>query len=338
MSAVPHRELLSPSFFSFAGSRYDDASASARAFGECIGNLTGPGGDDTRALEVIVAAIGADFGAAAVTGINMASGRGVGGVTQLTGQFLQRLKAWFGNRKISVAPYVEDRMKLAERLRSDSRKRGSITDYRWDNYRGDYAANSMELVLEQQVRGLLRGRSLGQPLVVVDFGGGRGVTFSRLATTFEQNVKREEIAFVVTNLARQPNRPGGLVHFLRADAEELLDARLRLPSGTEIPVVGNVALMHERLALTHGVANDIHFALLGKTFSDRGTFFMFSRNLTHPSVGLPSYIDPYRWEATEHGTANLRNMGFGHLKGGERDWYDVFTRNPDVAKRFGQAR
>jgi hypothetical protein len=107
------------------------------------------------------------------------------------------------------------------------------------------------------------------PVVVLDIGGGRGTTWSRLAVQHADAVQAGKVAFVVSNLRNGPetysDRYGwpedadsaeyqrllertqeeGLVHFVNSTFIGLPDVTITLPNGRDIKLEDNVSIMHE---------------------------------------------------------------------------------------------
>lgn len=128
----------------------------------------------------------------------------------------------------------------------------------------------LERFFAKQARKLLELKGRDAPVVMLDIGGMTGQSWSRLALTFETEVRDSQIAFVVSNLVYDPEkhlddelkykraevrdlltRGRPLVHFVQADAAQLRRESITLPNGKDFRIKGNVDLLHECFALTY---------------------------------------------------------------------------------------
>lgn len=104
------------------------------------------------------------------------------------------------------------------------------------------------------------------PVVALDIGGMVGVSWSRLARLFEQEVEEGRVVLVVSNLAYDPdqdlakeilgkvnrtivNEARGLAHYIVADPSRLTETQVQLPDGSSLPLAGNVDVAFERFSL-----------------------------------------------------------------------------------------
>lgn len=170
----------------------------------------------------------------------------------------------------------------------------------------------------------------GSPVVVVDFGGMHGFSMIRLAAVLTQEVAQGKVVFVVTNLGRNPGysslEKNALahtaswedlrlfsicrrdIHFVQADAEDLLSSSVSLPSGEYYPLRGHVDILHESMTLTHGKINDIDLPRLGLMLSRYGTLIIGSKFLD-PASSVNATDHEVRENAHQLGFLNLERMG-----------------------------
>lgn len=146
-------------------------------------------------------------------------------------------------------------------------------------------------------------KSVKRPIVVMDFGGGIGTTWCRLAKEFEAEVKKGNLIFVVTNqekgfdvkLALENNYThtseagdkavveyalkNNLIKYIEAeptgndtpDVKSLRQFKLQ-HQGKFIPLIGNVDLINSRMSLIHSLIPEIHYPRVFELMSDQGTF------------------------------------------------------------------
>lgn len=124
--------------------------------------------------------------------------------------------------------------------------------------------SGLEVFLHDLAENLLNSKPKDQPVVLLDMGGGAGLSWSRLAQVFEREVMESRLAFVVTNLvlsedevlqtygsedsflARNPQA----VNFISGRFTSLKDRSITLPNNREIGLVSNVDVVHDRKAPT----------------------------------------------------------------------------------------
>ncbi len=182
------------------------------------------------------------------------------------------------------------------------------------------------------------------PVVVVDFGGLSGISMMRLATAMTDLVDDNKVLFIVTSIAYRPDVDGirqtleygsqktafdidrmpNRVHFVQADAEELLSTSFTV-NDIRYPLAGNVDIVHEADALKHDHISDIDLPRIAKLLSGYGTFFMRTHYLDldqYMLMALPD--DPldtaFKERRLSHlqGEANLERMGLPLMDLGNR--------------------
>jgi hypothetical protein len=131
-----------------------------------------------------------------------------------------------------------------------------------------------EAYLETEIKRRLEARNPGDPPeVVVDLGGARGVTWSREANKFAEQVRAGEVIFVVTNLVNSPRvydspnylevRDTGdygpllervvdekLVQFINTTFQALPNATIRWPDGRSVPLAGRATILNDIRSMT----------------------------------------------------------------------------------------
>lgn len=219
----------------------------------------------------------------------------------------------FGQR----AENIRYRVRLSYEEKNRRRKEGPQV---YDNFLGLYSNSEtaefsgIESKLSDLVGELLRRdleSSSSDPVVVLDFGGGLGFSFGRLAGRYKKEIKESRLVLVVTNLDADKDKifgefkkiksqnstvriPGDvyakileehesnmhLLNFLEASAGELRRATISLPNGIKLALAGRVDVVHEKLALAHSLKPEIDVPLLGSMLSERGILFLGSRRPT----------------------------------------------------------
>lgn len=241
-------------------------------------------------------------------------------------------------RFLPVRFEVEQALTDAARLGDQSNVGWSFSDglYRsYDDFRntndtatGEHQLGDIELMIADRIDGLLNESELDKPVVAMDFGGGRGMSWLRIASQpkYRTAIEDGRLAMVITNLGftpdSEPDSEGytgvarsmnadnalyktganvctysqkemewaqnnqNLVHNIDANALELSDAIITLPDGNELPLAGNVDIIHERLALAHTHVPDLALANFSRILSQRGVLFSDAAtyyHLPHPS-------------------------------------------------------
>lgn len=138
----------------------------------------------------------------------------------------------------------------------------------WDefNHRSNpWELVGLELFYAKQIRKVLE-RKPEVPALLVDVGGRVAVSWARLTKEFEEEIRSSRIAFVASNLVygspadfideedyianRQVvDGTQGLLTYIKGDAGTLLETELTLPNGHQLPLRGNVDILHERYSI-----------------------------------------------------------------------------------------
>lgn len=144
------------------------------------------------------------------------------------------------------------------------------------------------------------------PVMALDFGGGMGLSWMRIAARpkYRKAIESSRLAMVVTNLGSVPEKSidaegysgisrsmrdinksypeyttadlcwaqenQGYVQYLDANSLELPEMAIDLPDGNNLPLKGNVGIIHERLALAHTHVPDLAVAVFGKLLNRYG--------------------------------------------------------------------
>lgn len=160
----------------------------------------------------------------------------------------------------------------------------------------------VEKSLDHMVEELL-AKSEKRPIVVMDFGGGIGLTWCRLAKKYEEAVKQGLLTFVVTNIESgydldaalntrvSSEHEGDVVKLVRyaknnnlvqyvegeligkdtKDIRSLRKLSLKV-GGRLVPLYGNVDIIHTRMSLLHSKIPEIHYPRLFELMSENGMF------------------------------------------------------------------
>lgn len=126
----------------------------------------------------------------------------------------------------------------------------------------------LEIYLRQMIKNLMTLKNNSEPVLILDVGGGVGLSWFRIAASFAKEVNEGKIAFIVSNFSFLPeqylsrkgivsiqedkylekSRP--LVHFLNGRFIDLHNQEIALPDGRILKLAKNVDLVHERSSLT----------------------------------------------------------------------------------------
>jgi hypothetical protein len=218
------------------------------------------------------------------------------------------------------APYFAERQRIQEEFRQgleeDPTYLGSINhitgryeaswlvdgDYtRQDIPGSDLYLAGLEVRLADRIDTLLATHKDGsKPDVALDIGGGVGVTWLKLATKYQQEIRSGRLILAVTNYAKHPldhlawlatvkgkakqarkaaalyeRCNEGVQYIDYFDFTDSMDCRLRLPSGKWFDAEGNVGLMHERFSLTAwGCVPEVNIPRAADHLSSRGTYLV----------------------------------------------------------------
>lgn len=173
------------------------------------------------------------------------------------------------------------RRSLEKQLIDDVQKGGE----RWPDSQGSYNSSSHSLIdqkllsqehyqkmvslelepptLHDQLRKFITRlkeiKPAEQPVIILDIGGGAGLSWGQTAALFEEDVKSGTVAFVVSNLSwtkEQFINPNQLIagtqyiHYLNTPFRQLCRQSINLPDGRVVPLRGAVDIAHECQSLT----------------------------------------------------------------------------------------
>ncbi len=138
------------------------------------------------------------------------------------------------------------------------------------------------------------------PVVFMDLGGMMGLTTSRLANHFREQVEKGEYIFVVTNIAFNPESDSKdlslspdemtflestrkLTHFVNGTTSQLLRKSFSTVQG-EVKLKGNIDFLHEATSVTaHSEIPEIEVARLGHFLSPVGIYATRDNEVWGPS-------------------------------------------------------
>lgn len=262
---------------------------------------------------------------------------------------------------IDVAPRIGERTKLSEKLKKEIRNLGNeawmVCMGNYDNFYSDEhnfserkdqnELRSVEKILTQQIKELVNFKT-DQPVIVLDFGGMYSLSFLRMAENSEIRglVESEKVILVVTNLGftleeglktvdrdkyisqdqlELINKNKNLVAYIQSDAAELRNKKIISHStGRKIDLNGHIDLVHESMALAHGLKNDVDLYLLAKCLSSNGIMFIGS-TYSHPEEIVPPGFRPFRDEAHSIGFSNLEKAGMVEVIPKKTSNYRIFS-------------
>jgi hypothetical protein len=248
---------------------------------------------------------------------------------------------------------------------------------------GKHPLVSMETDIANNIGTRLGESSDDNPVIALDFGGGLGLSWMRIAAqpANKQAIKEGRLAMVATNLGEMPdqsrdsdgysgiarsmNRRNNLdpsrdsrascldeglrwvqenqdlVRYLDANALELADMSIDLPNG-HVPLVGNVAVVHEHYALAHTHVPDLALAIFSKLLNSTGTLYSDAAtyyHLMHPelfsrislrngkTIQITEKYSEQRRLALAIGSKMLQNQGLSYRQDAARD-VGIFNRSP----------
>ena len=162
----------------------------------------------------------------------------------------------------------------------------------------------LEETYEHIIKQLLDSKQK-KPVIALDYGGGLGITWCRLALRFERQIRAGELLLVVTNMEEGFNhlaliRNRGIAdqalsssdtttleHVLRKNLVQYYSAeligqdkvnikslrQLKVHLGqNEVPLIGNTSFIHSRLAVHHTLIPEFHFPRIIELLSTTGVF------------------------------------------------------------------
>lgn len=266
--------------------------------------------------------------------------------------------------KIDIAPEIAERTRLSKNDKKEFRSSGRefwrvgfgqyetfyLDDHDSAQRKNEEELKGAEIILAQQVREFAKKGSDKQ-IVILDFGGMYSLSFLRIAGSpgIRELVTSGKATFVVTNLeftvdegiktAGQGNnditkeelelvdKNKNLVTYIQSDAAELRTKKIRNAfTGKEINLAGNIDLIHERMALAHGLKNDIDFYLLAKCLNDRGILFIGSERLHSRSLNDSPEMVSLREQTLKLGFSNLKKAGLIEINPIRATEYRIFSK------------
>lgn len=243
--------------------------------------------------------------------------------------------SYLRKQNVEPAPHFEDRLTKQVDLIEAAMVAGSKEKYRWTN--GDYSSSEYatsatpssdpkerrsgevvnhEIILAEHIREQL-AYDPEQPKVILDIGGGAGVSWDRLARQFEAEIALGQVVFVVSNLisipetfpeewsdqrnAYEPINPHEekLVHMISSTFADLPDAEITLPTGVTISLRGHTALTHESRSLTAwSKVPELDILKASEVMSPHGIYFVKSADTyqLHSAEPLSASEDKDRQE------------------------------------------
>lgn len=187
-----------------------------------------------------------------------------------------------------------------------------------------------------------------QPVVALDFGGGMGLSWMRLAAQprYREAIEESKLAMVVTNLGSKPDTTAdasgytgiprsmkyinrdfpeytredlhwaqenqAYVQYIDANALELPTAHVQTLDGTPVPLMGSVAVVHEHLSLAHTHAPDIALAVFGRLLAAGGVLrsdVATHYHLMHPELFLEITLENGRTVQVNSEYSQQRRLG-----------------------------
>jgi hypothetical protein len=162
---------------------------------------------------------------------------------------------------------------------------------------------------------LLKKRGTGEPVTLMDFGGGFGVSLMRVGANerYREAVEKGDLILIATNLGYLPSEEADedgytsvaksinarnkedrnvlmdadelrfiqenqhRVHFLDANIPELQRASVQIDDGATLPLMGNIDILSEETALAHSHIPDIGLWTFSQMLREDGTLFLSTK-------------------------------------------------------------
>lgn len=150
----------------------------------------------------------------------------------------------------------------------------------------EFEAPNFHNRLHSFVHRLLQDRPINQPVLLLDIGGGAGLTWMSVASDFREEIRASKIAFIVSNLAwalgpspdpEIVNPEPELVHYVNSVFRKLCTQSVTLPDGHILPLRRNVDLVHECQSLTRwSQVPELDILSVYRLLSRKGTYFIAS--------------------------------------------------------------
>jgi hypothetical protein len=274
---------------------------------------------------------------------------------------------------IASAPEIEHRLELQKAITRSILVTGTE---RYTFTAGDYArklfvrqvpeatlseqTRNHERLLSDMIKALLTA-SPDQTVIILDAGGGRGVSWCRLAKEYAEAIRTGKIAFVVSNLVNPPEafelhhdrayqrgevkekdseilthaREQDLVHFANCIFADLPKVEISLPNGTRLHLKDHVHLMHEVKSMTaHTWVPEYDIPQAAQVIAPNGVYMVGERDTTHPIYGATIALNEYRFDGIRLAHDALQDkLGLQRLETPEKEPQEYkwlhFTRSDD---------
>lgn len=184
---------------------------------------------------------------------------------------------------------------------------------------------------------LLRNSKTDKPVVLLDMGGGAGQTWREVAVSFEEEVKRGKLAFVVSNLAWPLTEGEKLVNFIDSTFHTIVKKTIILPNGEVLPLKRNVDVVHESQSLVRwSQIPELDIPSITRLLSDCGSYYISAP--TTPCKYTPAenqednwrqrvtaMTQAFRWLQENYGLKRVVQVEAGEYDGADL-LYRVFRR------------
>ncbi|HEC67095.1 MAG TPA: hypothetical protein ENI23_17600 [bacterium] len=227
-----------------------------------------------------------------------------------------------------------DRLSLRREKLASRRIQGvigySLSDGYYREQKSDGQLVSPTKGIQARIEQQLHDSAREYPIIVLDFGGGFGISMIELAEKYEKDVLAGSIVFAVSNIETEmPSEENAkllldthnlssthvdlwdkkkhLIQYLQGDAEELQRCAVRGVDGQSIPLAGNVNILHEHYALCHSYIVDHDLPALGRLmYTNGGVMFIHSNSLELSVMRVGNVVPRDLFQV---GFDNLRRAG-----------------------------
>lgn len=211
-------------------------------------------------------------------------------------------------------------------------------------WRIDAPLSGLEKLWSQRIDELLPQKKPGEPILVVDFGGGFGTSLIRVAAQekYQQAIERGDLILAATNLGYLPsqeadesgytavakglhaqNKRGalfsspenlafiqahqGYVQFLDTNVMEFSDASVPTANGNTMPLKGNIDILSEWMSVAHTHTPDLALGVFAESMNQDGTLYLHTFT--------PTLMEDPQFEEVE--VADGRTIALDSLSGRE---------------------
>lgn len=276
---------------------------------------------------------------------------------------------------LELAPDIRGRVQRQKAFEKEMLNEG---EYRWGYSLGDYAdeqtayghkreplmingviLEKYELFIYDQLSNLLTEKEGDQPVIALDIGGGAGKSWSKLTLACEDDVRKGNIAFGVSNfVANQEEqlanhyegytrdivagkeseliraRDRNLVHFLTGNLNQIRNQSITLPDGRVIPLRNNVNLASEELAITAwSHTPDLDILKIRRLLSPSASIYSVKYAGICGESSIPERIKGVELARKglqqDHGLIKVSHAETGNFEGKPLDRYTIF-RTPQA--------